>query len=289
MSDRMRNTTSLVLAAIFFVAAVFVLRAAPQAGASPQVAVPGPPAGGVDPAKLPDIEGIRLTMPTQDAMSKLSALFPGKVEVRYSKFQGPPDKPWVSMLIGGGMQVSGCKSPCGDTVNVWFSTPPAKPEVVSVERQLVFEIGKMPPVLDQVATLRQKFGQQMPATVNPTYNPLVISWTFDEEGKLLPASTPHYQPNCAGTLAEPGGGVPKPGNPYEIPWLIPLYTGTAAQLQDYMSNPCRYHVNVMATIIPYPGPNPMVQAFNLQITENAEDTRNAIAAQNYLNSQAKKP
>jgi hypothetical protein len=288
MRDRVRHTMTLVLAATLFVAGVFALRDAPRAGVSPQAAVPGPPSGGLDPSKLPDIEGIHLAMPAQDAINKLSALSPAKADLRYSSFQGAPDKAWVSLAIGGGVKL-GCKSPCSDTVSVWFSTPPAKPEVVSVLRQIVYETGKMPAEEALVATLRQQFGQQMPATINPTYNPLLISWTFDEEGKLLPASTPHYQTNCAGTIAEPGGGVPKPGNPYEIPWLIPLFTGTAAQVKDYMSNPCRYHVNVMATIMPILGPNPIVQAFDLRITENAEDTRNAFAAQNYLNSLAKKP
>ncbi len=53
-----------------------------------------------------------------------------------------------------------------------------------------------------------------------------------------------------------------------------------------MADPCRYYVNVYANLGLYGPGNGLVSIVDIKISENAEDIRDAIAGQEYLDSVA---
>ena len=275
-----------ILAIIFAVACVAAAGAAVQASGQAQSVIPSAPAGGVDPSKLPEIEGIHLGMPAQDALAKIKLMFPpNQLDMRYVKFQNAPDAMWVSQAISGG-NGTGCKSPCSDQLTVWFSTPPNKQVVIAIGRQVVYEIGKQPAMAGMMDSLRKQYGQELPKGAIP--NAVSgMSWVYDESGKLLPVSTPKIQPGCAGNIQDFPGGGPNPNSPNRVSTLLPLFTGNAADMNRIAINPCRSHVYVLADMAPASNAT-LLGILRLSMSENAEDTRDVYAGQMYLNGLVKK-
>ncbi|MGO9642619.1 MAG: hypothetical protein ACLP1Y_15100 [Candidatus Acidiferrales bacterium] len=255
------------------------------AGASWQAQVPAAPVGGIDPSKLPDIEGIHLGMSFEDAYAKIKALFPPgphtQVTVYYAKFLHAPDKPWAGTITASYTPCG--NNACNDELTVRFNAPPNKQVVVMVERFIGFEQGKQPAADSMKATLRQDYGAELPENLVPSE----MGWVFDEEGRPLSAATPKLQPKgCAGNIKAPQATGPSESNSTPLDYVLPSVPLTSTAIDQLMADPCRYYVNVYANLGLYGPGNGLVSIVDIKISENAEDIRDAIAGQEYLDSVA---
>jgi hypothetical protein len=95
------------------------------------VQIPAAPAGGIDPSRLPDIQGIHLGMTLQQALPVLKPLYPGpgtgtsvmgvyKINVQYLN---APDKPWVGQIVA---QVNPCTADYYNACLTSFTSPSAR-------------------------------------------------------------------------------------------------------------------------------------------------------------------
>jgi hypothetical protein len=184
-----RKYRSLLIVGLF---SVILLSGLVSLGATPQVAC------GVDPSKLPDIEGIHLAMPVEQASRVMKSLFPTgthTLSITAGRFMNAPDKPWLTSMTG--VPIASPCNGCTDEVILRFNGPPNPLQVVSVERDLILAGGQQPTLETTIAGLRKKYG---PETQKSDDGPIhALSWLFDENGQHLPASTPQFAPGCAGS------------------------------------------------------------------------------------------
>jgi hypothetical protein len=270
-------TKTLVLVLFALAANISVPRAAfAQAVPTP---VPVEPAGGLDPSKLPDVQGLHLGTPAQEAVAKVKSLYPNTSQkflttVMTSNWQGAPDAPWVSRINGyagcPGITVDVC-----DTLLVRFNEPPSPPRVVSIERTLGFAVGKYPTLDNVKAAVIQKYGP------NPyVLGPNLLAWVLDEQGRplSLPPATLQRKTQCAGALMIPmsGGSTPAAESAGRTAF-------TDANIKQLMVDPCRVGVIVYANIMVS---GQLVTSMNLTMSENSYDTRAYIATQQYLSKLA---
>ncbi len=155
-----------LMVAVAFAAVSFAgVRATAQAAASTApvgTGIPAAPAGGIDPSKLPDIQGIHLGMTAQEMLPKLQALYPGKggpsqfgvnaAPVQYIK---APNPRWTGDLYG----TSGTTS---DKFTATFTGPPNKQVAVYLMRTLGFQSGKYPLPDTLIASLKIGIGGELP-------------------------------------------------------------------------------------------------------------------------------
>ncbi len=277
MKRNVRNLLVVGFFSIFLPWGILALHAVAQTSAR---------AGGIDPSKLPDIEGIHLGMSIEQASAVMEALFPAgpnhTLTVTAGKFQNAPDKPWLTGMTGS--VVNACTG-CGDQVIVRLNTPPNPQQVVSVQRGLLIQQGKEPTVDTTLAGLRQEYGQE---TAKGNYDPNrpFLAWLFDEQGQHLPSSTPKFAPGCAGAIAQPRAGGAGATDPYATPFVLPNNPVTPKVIAALMVDPCRSHVYVRAELtLTGPGLS-LVKGVAVYMSENDLDTRDVIAAQQYLDSVA---
>src|SRR5580698_2613647 len=62
--------------------------------------LPAVPAGGLNPAKLPDVVGIHLGMDVAQALAIVRAKYPATNTLFYTKFKDTRDAPWISRVNG---------------------------------------------------------------------------------------------------------------------------------------------------------------------------------------------
>lgn len=218
--------------------------------------IPPAPAGGIDPAKLPDIEGIHLGMTPDQVIAKLKASG-AKIQISTVQYMTAPDPKWTSSIfasIGAGN---------GNTMTAIFSAPPNKQVLVRLERQNVFPVGTQPTADTMKAALFQKYGAN-PTQVSPT----IWVWTFNEQGgPLLPAPPARQIFSCGTTMLAPNHS-------------ITAYTANQLPLQQqelarWMALSCNSPgVYVHATFYG--------SSLNVVLTDTAEDLRGALAGQQYI-------
>ena len=260
------------IAGLAVVAAGFAAqRAAAQAAPTP---VPVAPAGGIDPAKLPDVQGIHLGMAPQDVQARFKTLYPNVNShlgtTPYSaKIDGGSDPAWLARIAGSGTLCSDGISGC-DNMQVQFSEPPNQQRVVAMERGLQFTRGHEPTPDKVKAALLQKYG------ANPiVLGPYLLSWLYDEQGQpaVLAPAVAKRRTQCAGdymaTKVDPN-----------INGAQPL---TQADINTLMVNPCRVGVVVYAQITVS---GQIAVNMDVTVSENSEDTRDYIAATQYLAAQS---
>jgi len=247
--------------------------------ASLQAQVPAAPAAGLDQSRLPDVVGIHLGMSVEQASAMMKSLFPAgtnTLTVTAGKFMNTPDKPWVSSVTG--MLAKGCTG-CQEDVIIRFSIPPSPQQVVAIQRSLVFGPDKQPLLDPTIAGLRQKYG---PETAKSVPDPVqTMTWLYDEQGQHLPASTPNFEPGCAGTVAEPPAGGDG-DHPSPLDFVLATNPITPSVIAAIMRHPCRSNVYVRVQLSPTGPGNSLVHIIDIQMSENALDTRDVIAAQQYL-------
>jgi hypothetical protein len=258
----------LIAAAIFVVASFAGLQAMGQA--------PSAPAVNVDSSKLPDIEGVHLGMSEPQAMNVMTSLFPGAaLKPRPAKFANAPDKPWITRIEGTVAQT--CSSPCSDQLAVILSMPPNPQQVVSLERGIVFLQGKEPTLDAMLASLRQKYGQEVATTKPPR-----MGWLFDEQGRpLAPSKT--YLPDCADQMIGVSSGGQDMKDPISLGGVVGTPPITAKDIAALTAQPCRSHVYIRVELLTYPIQGvSVVTQLHMYVSENDLDTRDAIASQQYL-------
>ena len=250
---------------------------AATAAAAPGVQIPAAPAGGIDPSRLPDIQGIHLGMTLQQALPVLKPLYPGpgtgtsvmgayKINVQYLN---APDKPWVGQIVA---QVNPCTDACLDELYVTFSAPPNQQVAVYLQRYLGFESGKFPTADTIIAGLKQKYGPN-PVMLDAT----TLAWGFDENGQPLTPGPQKPQPPCRNSL------VLSPNH------SISAYTAStgplqAQELKHWVTMECGMAINVVAQL---QGVNTVngaltVAALTVTMTEDGEDIRDALAGEQYI-------
>jgi hypothetical protein len=144
---------------------------------------PAAPAGPLDPSKLPDVLGIHLGAPREDASAMLLKLYPGN-PVR-------PEGP--DTVAGMGMINIDLPGKSGsDNVHLEFTLTPGKQKVYYIERAVFY---KQHMSRDNVmASLHQKYGQQIYEDTNSGVG--AMFWLFDEQGHAIPPdkNSPHSAP-----------------------------------------------------------------------------------------------
>jgi hypothetical protein len=251
---------------------------AQAAAAAGPTGVPAAPAGGINPSKLPDIQGIHLGMTPQDLLPKLNVLYPtGKgpfaygVKLSNAQYLHAPDKPWVATVVG----TLDCSSGnCGsDVLSVIFSAPPSKQVAVFLQRDIAFQGGKFPTPDTLIASLTQKYGPN-PIMLQPN----LLGWAFDEQGQpLVPAPLKSKLGNAC-----PVSNIFAPSHSIErYAGLLPL---SQADINLMVTQKCGLGVYVFAQLALVNGG--VVAGMTVKMIENSEDLRDAIAGQQYLDSVA---
>jgi hypothetical protein len=240
--------------------------------------IPAAPAGGIDPSKLPDIQGIHLGMSPDDLISKLKVLYPGKggpsnygLNIANVQYIHAPDKPWVGSVIA---TLDCSNGSCGsDQFRVTFSAPPSKQVAVYLQRIIGFAGGKFPTQQTLIAALIQKYGPN-PIIPTPAY-PGILTWAFDEQGQPLvpaPAKNKAAGSCVTGTILSPANSMDR-----YIGGIFPL---CQADVNGLVTKKCALGVYVVADL--GQGNGGVVPSMTVTVIENSEDLRDAIAGQQYL-------
>ncbi len=229
------------------------------------------PAGGVDYNKLPDVEGIHLGMPVPESVAIVRKLYSsGKVppDVYWVKFANSTDKPWISYMRGSS---PGPDGQTADTILVRFSAPPSPQRVVWIQRQVNFQNGKAPNGAVVLKSLREKYGMNTKGALGPTG----VAWVMDEQAKPVPAA---FGNACTGTLQSSVNGSQQ--SPGTLPFLL-----SPNPFSDYdltrLSRMCKYPINI-TTLLDEKQAEMALGSLTVTMTENAIDTRAAIATQKYI-------
>ena len=236
--------------------------AAPQAAAS--AAIPPAPAGGLDPSKLPDIEGIHLGAAPDVVIPKIKALAPGPnvVQIATAQYVSTPDPKWSAYVYtNGGL----------DQLKATFSAPPNKQALVSLERDTTFPPGQQP-TLDTIKTaLFQKYGANPVQVSTGTTLPAIWVWTFNEQGGPMvpapPSAFPRQILSCGATIVAPKSNIQA-----YTPAALPLNGQT---MKQWMTMRCNsLGVYVVATFYG--------SSMSVVMNDTAEDMRDALAGQQYI-------
>ncbi len=268
----------------------------PQPASGSQLAVPGTftsslltpaPPGGLDPSKLPDLLGVHIGEPADQAVAEIQKLYPIVRDDRGTPrwgllivpttaypFQNAPR--YVATVYAVKPNVpAGCSSTtCNgeDRFDAIFSGPPNK-SVAQLKRNMTW-VGSFTPTSDTLKTaLIQKYGQNF--VEGP---PLTFTWLFDETGKPMPPLTRLVAlSGCQSIVSNQngvGGGLPSYlgiGNPQNE---------HQQDLDRIVKVRCGMQVQVVAAI----GGTAAGTANSLTVTINeiAADLRAGFAAENYI-------
>jgi hypothetical protein len=259
----------------------------PQSSATPLAmqsqpgTVPAAPAGGIDPSKLPDLQGIHLGMSPEEILPRLKTLYPGPggnttqlgVSTANVKYINVPANPWMGTVMG---QVNACAATggaCGGRFYVTFSAPPSKPVAVYLKRTVAFEVGKFPTPDTIIAALKQKYGAN-PVMLDAT----TLGWGFDESGQPLSRDPQDKksQPPCRNSQ------VLAPNH------SIIAYTASQGpldpqELKHWILMKCGLAINVVAQLYQSTNNGVLgVSGFDVTMTEDGEDIRDALAGEQFI-------
>jgi len=260
----------------------FVLVAASFAGAwvsAQTVQVPQAPAGGLNFSKLPDVMGINIGMPVQQAVAVVKSKWPAdRVKLFYAKFPNSSEAAWIARVSasrpGTGLNMGNSV----DDITVFFSAPPNPQVVVQISRTSFM----IPPTArgNLVAAFRQKYGNEM----KPLRSFNNMSWEFNEQGQPLPAPgngtyicTSFNQPaqategNAAQAAALTLAGPFVPPIDADIPRLV---------------NMCKDAITITTLVDPNQDPNQLLSTSTVVIIDHAEDLRDYVATVRYAQNAA---
>lgn len=237
--------------------------------------IPPAPAGGINPDKMPDIQGIHLGMTPDVALAKIKTLYgsaggvQGRINPIAVMYTNAPDPKWVGYVAAS---IDPCRSPqtsCADNFTANFSGPPDKGVLVGMERTLLFSMGKQPTVESIKTALFQKYGPNPVMTA-----PNVYYWVTNEAGGPLTPAPPIKTLDCGATLMAPAQNI----KAYTAN-LLPL---KPLELTQWLTLRCHsLGVYVKATIGAQTG-SPVALTLDVRITDTAEDIRDALAGEAYI-------
>jgi hypothetical protein len=237
-------------------------RASAQTAQTAQI--PAAPAGGLDPSKLPDIEGIHLGATPDVVIPQIKALSSGphSFAVNTARYTTTPDPMWnayVSAFAGT------------DQLMATFSAPPNKQALVSLERDTTWAPGQQPTLDTMKAALFKKYGANPVQVSTGTTLPAIWVWTFNEQGGPMvpapPSTFPRQILSCGATIIAPKANIQA-----YTPAALPL---NALTLKQWMTMRCNsLGVYVVGT---FSG-----SSMSVVLTDTAEDMRDALAGQQYI-------
>jgi hypothetical protein len=214
------------------------------------------PAAGVSAAKLPDIKGLHLAMTQEEAVAIIKSLYPANA-IRMDSSKQADGTVRITTIKTG----QDCNPVC-DTINVAINYPPNPAHVVGISRTVKSDPSHRPTVDTVVASLRQKYGQELHS---PGTGPTLLAWEWDENGQLINPSGPsNWSPaDCAGVSVSPPGGV-------TVADMIPHYTRDLCSRNVYL--------RVQLVTLNVSGLQVVDQIY-MSLAEQSMATRDAIAAQ----------
>ena len=235
-----------------------------QTKAAPSASIPPAPAGGLDPSKLPDIEGIHLGSTPDVAIPQIKALSSGPHSFavnpgRYTTTPGPAWNSYVTASAGT------------DQLMATFSAPPNKQALVYLERDTTFQVGQQPTLDTMKAALFQKYGANPVQVSTGTTLPAMWVWTFNEQGGPMvpapPSKFPRQILSCGATILAPQAGIQS-----YMPSPQPL---DAQTLKQWMTMRCNdLGIYVVGT---FSG-----SSMSVVMTDTAEDMRDALSGEAYI-------
>lgn len=238
--------------------------------------IPPAPAGGINPDKMPDIQGIHLGMTPDVALPKIKALYSsaggvqGRINPVPAMYSDAPDPRWLGYVAASINPCTPHNSSCEDVLTVTFSGPPNKGVVVGMERDLNFSMGNYPTVDSIKSALMQKYGP----------NPIVAStpntyyWVTNEEGGPLVPAPPVKVLDCGAALLAP--------TKYIRAYTANLLPLKPLELTQWLTLRCHsLGVYVKATISAQTG-SPFALGLAVRITDTAEDMRDALAGEQHI-------
>lgn len=265
----------LFAAAILFTTSSVALDASAQTAA-----IPSAPAGGIDPAKLPEILGIHLGMTSDIVIPKMKALYPGsQITIQNFQYMNTPAPKWTGYVTTGSGQTkcgTAVKPLCNayEQLNATFSGPPNKSVLVGLEWIVSYGVGGQPTVDSVKAGLFQKYG------ANPAFsNGGNYIWVTNEEGGPLTLAVPAKNLmllGCGNTLLAPIVSI----RTY-TPSGQPL---TALDMKQWMTMRCNSLGVYAKATIGINASTPLAISLNVRITDTAEDMRDALAGEKYIES-----
>ena len=262
-----RSAVTSLLAASFFAASL-----------SAQTAqAPPPPPGGLVYSKLPDVMGIHLAMPVQQAVAVVKSKWPqDRVKLFYAKFPNSTDPAWISRVSASRPGVGNNQANSVDDLTVFFSAPPNPQVVVQISRTVTM----VPPTArgNLVAALRQKYGHEM----QPPLSFANMAWVFDEQGQ--PVSLPGTY-ICTSFNQPPQGMDPAMGAPAEL-MLAPPYAQPIDTQIPRLVNMCKDAITITTLVDPKQDPNQLLSASTVIMIDHAEDLRDFIATSRYAQNLA---
>jgi hypothetical protein len=236
------------------------------------------PVGGLAPSALPDLLGVHIGEPTDQAIGELQKLYPpvrqpgGAVVSAISSTPANhypfPNAPLYFSAVYNTRPNAGAGE---DRIDAIFSGPPEK-MLVQLKRSLTWAMGTAPTSDTLKSALIQKYGQNF--VEGPV---LTFTWLFDETGKPMPPLAKAVAfTGCQGIISNQagvGGGLPS---------YIGIVQQTVPQqeLDRIVKVRCGMQVQVVAWINGTPGGT--ANALLVTISEIAADMRAAFAAENYI-------
>lgn len=170
----------------------------------------------------------------------------------------------------------------GDTITVRVTLPPEKQVVYEIQRTVLFERGKEITADNMVATLRQKYGQELRLLQGGNWS---LEWRVDEQGRPAAAATlfceRHYFWGASETLAPAAAGDFGSGPPGQGP------TGFGYE-PKYAKEPCKslIFVSVVLDVFQAQGVT-LVNRMMLRITDIPAENRGMLQTVAVIESAAK--
>ena len=270
----MRIPLSRFIAVVLIFAGIAVTHAHAQTPLKANI--PAAPAGGLDPSKLPDIQGIHLGMTADQVMPLIKKLYPSPhpptiVNVSYL---GAPAIKWTAYIATdtasdcpGGAIGPGCLTK--ETIAATFSGAPNKSVLVKLVRSITFNYKQPPTVASLDAALKAKYGAQPVMR-----SPYIYYWASNEQGGPLVPAPPLKTLDCTGDTLAPAMNIKSYTNsPQPLEQL---------QLTQWMTVRCNnLGVYVRAWINGGPS-SPFAASLDVQMTDTAEDMRDALAGEAFI-------
>lgn len=265
----------------FFVSIALILAgiAAPRAFAQTALKanIPPAPAGGIDPSKLPDIQGIHLGITPDEALPLIKANYPGpngtpsKPNIISPIYAGTPTPKWIAYVAVETSNACAAGVVCStrEDINATFTGPPNKGVLVKLVRNIVFNAKQPPTVASIDAALKAKYG------ANPFMKtPYIYYWAFNEQGGPLVPAPPFKSMDCVGDILAPASNIKS----YTASGL-PLNQFDLTQWMNIRCNDLGVYVRASVGASPS---SPFAFTMELQITDTAEDVRDALAGEAYI-------
>ncbi len=241
------------------------------------VQVPPAPPGGLNFSKLPDVMGINIGMPVQQAVAVVKSKWPvDHVKVFYARFSNSSVPPWISRVSASRPGTGLNQGNSVDDITVFFNAPPNPQVVVQISRTSFM----IPPTAraNLVAALRQKYGQEM----KPPLSFDNMAWEFNEEGQPVPMPMSYI---CTSFNQPTAGAEASAGQPADV--MLPSTPGQSINTQiPRLVNMCKDAITITTLVDPKQNPNQLLSTSTVIMIDHAEDLRDFIATARYAEGAA---